>query len=332
MQRASLTASASNTTALPPELVRRLLESYRGPTAPLSARAKLHKILETAKTNLLAARAAAEEWRTHAPASLVSALKGAILDGPEDSGTDLLYSFVDVDLLLRVLQDPLAVRSEDAIELVRALAVHVPDLDLRLAKRFSTGCAAAPDALELDSLLRTLELLRALDCRERILPFLARACRGSASAAVSKVARLAGRCAWGRGLLLALLESPDARVRANAVEGLWETAHSAEKTQLLWRAASDPHHRVAVNALVGLARMGETQAVDRLLALASHPSPEFRAAVAWGLGELGDSGFREVLTRLYESETGSVRRNALRALVKLKQAELRSDAAPEQPA
>lgn len=315
---------------LPPELIRRFLEHYRGPTPPASARGELRQIVETAARNVLAARAAAEEWRKQQPLSFLSAVSEAILSAPDGSRNDLLYSFVDADLLLRLLQDPLAVRREDAVELVRALAAHVPDLDLRLAKRFSTGCAAGADALELDSLLRTLELMRALDCRERILPFLARACRTSASAAVSKVARLAGRCAWGRGLLLALLESPDARVRANAVEGLSETAHSAEKAQLLWRAAGDPHHRVAVNALVGLARMGEPGAVERLLALTQHASPEFRSAAAWGLGELGDPRFRDVLARMYHSETGSVRRNVLRALVRLKQAEARPGAAPEE--
>lgn len=322
----------SASAALPADLVRRFVERYQAEPPTAAARGQLQRILETAATNVLAARSVAEQWRKHEPLSFLSALRQAILSVPDESCPDLLYSLVDADVLLRALQEPYAFHRDDAIELVRVLQPYVPDLDLRLAKRFSgeRDLGEAPD--DLKSVQRTLDLIAAVNCRERILPFLARACRISGRTVASKVARLAGRCAWGRGLLLALLDSPDARVRANAVEGLWESAHFADKASLLWRAAGDSHHRVAVNALVGLVRMGETEAVERLLALTAHPSPEFRAAAAWGLGELGDPRFRDVLTRMYQSETGSVRRNALRALVRLKQAEARSGAAPEEPA
>ncbi len=316
--------------ALPEDLVRRFIERSHvdGPTE--AARRQLRRILESAAENLLAARSVAEQWRKHEPLSFFKALREALIHGEDGAAGDLLVSLVDADLLLRALQDPGAFHREDALELVRALAPHVSDLDLRLAKRFSGEWSRGEAADDVEAARRTLDLIAAVSCRERILPFLVRACRTTDRAAVSKVARLAGRCAWGRGLVLALLESPDPRVRANAVEGLWESTDFPEKANLLWRAAGDRHHRVAVNALVGLVRMGDSSAAERLLALTADPSLEMRAAAAWGLGELGEPRFRDVLMRLYQNETGSVRRNALRALVRLKQAEAPNQAAGEE--
>lgn len=316
--------------ALPPELVRRFLERYQGEAPPVAAREQLRKVLETAKANVLAARSVAGQWRRYEPLSFLNALREELLACEDEGVQELLLGFIDADVILRALQAPHVYRREDAVELIRELEPYVPDLDLRLAKRFSRDRGSG-EADQTESVQRTLELIAAVNCRERTLPFLVRASRTEDRAALSKLARLAGRCAWGRGLVLALLESPDPRVRANAVEGLWESGNFPDKAQLLWRAASDPHHRVAVNALVGLVRMGVTEAEERLLGLTAHAAPEFRAAAAWGLGELGYPRFRDVLTRLYQNETGSVRRNALRALVRLKQAEARSETGPGEP-
>jgi hypothetical protein len=317
--------------ALPPELVRRFLDRYGGDAPTAAARKQLQQVLETAARNPMAARAVAEQWRKHEPLPFLNAVREALLNSQDEGANNLVCSLVDADTLVRALQDPRVFSREEAIELARALAPYAPDLDLRLAKRFSGERTFGDDTLGLESIQRTLDLITVVDCRERILPFLVRACRTPDRKAVSKVARLAGRCAWGRGLVLALLEAEDPRVRANAVEGLWEAAHDGEKAKLLWRAADDPHHRVAVNALVGLAQMGNAEAVERLIALTADRSAEVRAAAAWGLGELGEPRFRDVLMRMYQNETGGVRRNALRALVRLKQAEARTPTAREEP-
>jgi HEAT repeat protein len=53
-------------------------------------------------------------------------------------------------------------------------------------------------------------------------------------------------------------------------------------------ACNDPHHRVAVNALLGLYYQKEATALDSLHSLAAHSSREFRAAAMWGIRLIKD--------------------------------------------
>jgi len=83
------------------------------------------------------------------------------------------------------------------------------------------------------------------------------------------------------------LQSSDARVRANAVEGLW--GGRIENTRGVLRAAAgDSHHRVAANALVELCRCGDPVGREKIEELACHADPRFRGAIAWAIGEIGD--------------------------------------------
>ena len=57
-----------------------------------------------------------------------------------------------------------------------------------------------------------------------------------------------------------------------------------------------------------------------LESMGRNPSTAFRASAAWAMGEAGDLRFAEQLRKMVRKETGSVRRNALRALVRLRRA------------
>jgi HEAT repeat protein len=86
----------------------------------------------------------------------------------------------------------------------------------------------------------------------------------------------------------------------------------------LERASQDQNHRVAVNALVGLHRAGVESAAERLRNLTGHRAESFRAAAAWGLGVIEDEESVERLQGLRKDSAEIVRRNALRALVRIR--------------
>lgn len=306
-----------------PELPLRLLSDfaarYRGEPAGAEAMERLEQVLALARQNERAARSLAEHWTAVDPLGFFGAIVHALQRPGEDADIERLRSLVTADLLLAALLEADRYSERDAGELIRELKASVPDLDLRLARQAFGGDGDDSRSVSAARAHRALALLGALSPGERVLPFLSRACRIGDQRVSSQVARLAGRYR-ARGLLVRLLEDPDPRVRANAVESLAGARHVSDRRELLWRASGDEHHRVAVNALVALARQGEQDALERLEALARHPTPEFRAAAAWGMGELGDPRFRPLLTRLYRGETGSVRRNALRSLVRLRKA------------
>ncbi len=111
------------------------------------------------------------------------------------------------------------------------------------------------------------------------------------------------------------LDSTDPRVRANAIEALWGTL-SWNSKRLLKKATDDPHHRVCVNALLGLYLAGIADTADRMIALARNPSSMHRAAVAWGMGYTRDDMFRTHLDELSRDPAENVRTAAASALEK----------------
>ena len=112
-----------------------------------------------------------------------------------------------------------------------------------------------------------------------------------------------------RSLIDRQLESPDARVRANAVEALW-SAPQGSAIRLFQEALADDNHRVVVNALVGLYHHKDETYYERMVALAAHPEPRFRAALAWALGQLHEPRLLPLLQKLTSDESLEVRTRA----------------------
>jgi HEAT repeat protein len=167
---------------------------------------------------------------------------------------------------------------------------------------------------------RALNLIERTAAVERLSAFMVQPLRHQHRRIRSKAALLFARANGNPALLYErFLKETDARVRANLIEGLWEV-DAAGKSDVLWKAARDSHHRVAVNALVGLCMMQDAKASERLKVLTTHESPDIRAAAAWAMGKMADPQYLDVLNRMYKEDEGAPKRNALGALVRIRQA------------
>ena len=119
------------------------------------------------------------------------------------------------------------------------------------------------------------------------------------------------------------MSSPVPRVRANAVESLWDHEEASIR-KALQECSEDPNQRVAVNALVGLCRLGDPEASTRLVAMAKSENPVARAGSAWGMGHVMRpeflAAFKVELESLAEDPEPKVRDMARRSLESLSNA------------
>jgi hypothetical protein len=223
------------------------------------------------------------------------------------------------DFFLAALTDPAMGTVPEIAPLCRPLLELEPLLPVRLMKFLLHGVPEGDDGRADAMLERALVLLEATGSLDRF------------SIYVAQLLRYHDRRVRAKAALLMAKTNPnvsqtkeryaretDPRVRANLIEGLWNV-HSPDKAAFFWSVTGDTHHRVVANALVGLCAMGEAGAVEKLMALANHRDPEMRTAAAWAMGKLADPRFREVLTRLAREERGPPKRNALTALVRIRQ-------------
>lgn len=125
--------------------------------------------------------------------------------------------------------------------------------------------------------------------------------RSSAAVAAARTDRLRD---WGKFLR----SEKDSRVRANAIEALWNSPQLGI-CEVFAAYVNDPEPRIAANALVGLHRArrpgpdaqmpGVPKNADRLEALVREmigaPDPRFAASAAWTMGATGDVRYLSVL-------------------------------------
>jgi HEAT repeat protein len=166
---------------------------------------------------------------------------------------------------------------------------------------------------------RITDLLSEIGDSARVLPSLMRLLRHSNPYLRSKVVKMIGQSSRSTRWVRAKLSESDPRVRANAVEAIWGV-DSIEARTLLHFAANDASNRVIGNALLGLYYLGDCAALKQLTNMSAHESSRFRATAAWVMGQTGDVRFSDVLRRLLMEQEPVVRRRALVALGRIKQA------------
>lgn len=198
-----------------------------------------------------------------------------------------------------------------------------------LIQRFTEGkpgseCALLEKYLPLvkdgalpDGLFLLLDVIAAIDDVGRTNSLLVRFLRSPNPRVRSKVAESLLKITNSAETATSLLADPDDRVRANVIEGLWVQAHSAPVLQLLREHAESPVPRIALNALIGLCRGGESRATSRIAELAMLPNPPMQRAAVWAMGHLAFKEFIPPLRELLRSGNAYLRGNVLRALVKI---------------
>ncbi len=261
------------------------------------------------------------------PGEFCEAAAPFLSEGGRNAGGQFLHELLIAKGLLP-LCNPVLLSLEDEIAIARAVMERDPLLDVKLARRISAlvGSSTRGQA-EVATAQRILEILAAITDGARILPILIQVLRDPDGRLRSKAALLVGRTNKSAQWVEQVMREPDARVRANSIEALWGVDTEAVRA-VLRAATKDPNNRVLGNALLGLYRLGDISVVGRVLALATHPAPLFRATAAWVMGESNDPRFLPVLARMIRETDTHARRGVFRAIARLKQAAARYLGAP----
>ena len=118
-------------------------------------------------------------------------------------------------------------------------------------------------------------------------------------------------------LVTPLLQDPDPRVRANAVELLEVRPGERSVEPALAKALADPAPRVRANAAVALWRRGTPSGLGVLVhELEDAPASPAAASAAWGLGQMGGAVAEQALESALQKGGGATRRMAYRFLSK----------------
>jgi HEAT repeat protein len=207
----------------------------------------------------------------------------------------------------------------DAVEIFRALYTNYPRTDIRLLEyAVQNAPGTLPLVVRVLSAVsdgsRLLEPLRSLydRCEDRRLR--------------AQVALFLARNIRDRNWIHEALRDADARVRANIIEGMREWNND---TELLRSMTHDPNHRVACNACLSLAALGDPLGRKRLEARLKDNRVAFRTAACWALGTISTSDDIILFERMLQDPEPAVQSHARRALRRLQEAARNACRAPK---
>lgn len=223
-----------------------------------------------------------------------------LLAGGEDSSTArfLMAIYATRGRLIPFLARLMQSHRENGRKAARLASRLDPELDRRLAESI-LNAQKGDDAGATQPAL--LEVLAETERSEIILPVLGSLRESEDPRVRSKLALLVGRAARAQAWIRVLRQDPDSRVRANAIESLWDVG-SAFAAVCFDLGMKDAHPRVAANAAVGLHRLGDARSVARLVEMAESPEIENRKSAAWAMGETRDARFVPLLWKFRRGE------------------------------
>jgi len=176
---------------------------------------------------------------------------------------------------------------------------------------------------------RALQVLDKISDAARLTPVLINLLRHENQRLRSKAALMLIRATRNPRTAEALLGEDDARVRANAVEALWDVK-TPEARAVMRQAMKDPNNRVFGNGVLELVKLADPEAIEALRRAAASADPRFRSTAAWVMGASGDAGFLTQLAAMIRDTDADVRRSVFRAISALKRAPAASGPAPVQ--
>lgn len=291
--------------------------------APPGFRRRIEELVQEFERDANGIRALLRDLQAVDPEAFLAASAEVLKTRAETRGGHYLVALLLANnLLIPALCLP-SLSSREAVALARAASQIDSMLDVAVARCLAGGMgAAATDADR--AAVRLMDILSEISSGQRVLPWLMRLLRHSNDNLRSKVVLMIGRRSRSVRWLAQRLAESDTRVRANAVEALWDVDHG-DVRELLESAARDADDRVAGNALLGLYRLGECTAIPDILAMAGNASAMFRSTAAWVMGESGDTRFSEAAAAMLRDADPVVRKRAFWALDPIKAATPRSE-------
>lgn len=272
--------------------------------------ATLDRILGRLTTAPIAARRALRDWCETDPEGFTRLAIERLAGSPHTRTSLALASLLaQGERYLDYLADPAKLSPPDAVNVARLMTSRDKRFYIKLN-------AFTSDFLPDDRITRILQIAEGLGAAGLMVPWMRRMTQHPDEYIRQKAVMIMCQAGTNPLLVERQLKSPDARVRANAVESLW-TVHTPAARSLLEHASHDPHHRVAINALVGLFRRGESSALGRIIYQARNPSPAFRVAAAWALGLTARPEAWPALKALEADPVPRVRESASRAIAKV---------------
>lgn len=218
--------------------------------------------------------------------------------------------------IIRELADTLRCPAEKAIDQAMFQLKSNPLLDVQLAV-----AASGDNGLTDWERERLLHILEVISEGRRVVGMMVRLTRHPNPRLRSRAALFVARRLDNPGWIRNFLREPDARVRANTIEGIWGIDLPATR-EILDRALEDKAARVAGNAVYGLMLLHDCRAVPHLQTMATSQDPAMRAAAAWVMGKANDSAWLGMLQELARDPIPKVMLMAMRSLVRLKKAGL----------
>ena len=173
---------------------------------------------------------------------------------------------------------------------------------------------------------RALDVLDEASEGRRIVPILGHLVDHPLPTLSAKATLVVGRrvqsVAWAKRFLS---KDRNPRDRANAIEALWGVDNS-EAVGMMLDHTADKNNRVTGNAVFGLHVLGVPGAEIRAVQMARRNEPDFRWTSAWLMAQFKRQEDIEVLKRMIKDENPGVRRAALKALVGIRQEQVRKEA------
>jgi hypothetical protein len=164
---------------------------------------------------------------------------------------------MDGQIMLRIVGTPDVLELNKAITLTQYALQVDPLFDSKLLRRLLAN-RLWPEEVPSDEVMRTLEVLERLNDPHRLSMTLLKFSKFPDRYVQSKVAKLLGRCVESREVMEDLLTNPDARVRANLLEGLCRRENINPFRDMIERAAVDQNQRVSSLALALKSRLGHS--------------------------------------------------------------------------
>lgn len=161
-----------------------------------------------------------------------------------------------------------------------------------------------------------LHALSRIGSPDQVTPILASTLASGNSYVRSKGVKMLGRLSGDIALFRKALQDEDGRVRANAIESLWNAPSPVVK-KILLPYLRDPFYRARANAARVFYDMADARGLETLMHMLTFNEAGQQASGAWMLGEVRETRAIDRLEELLEAGPEAVVRSAELALQKM---------------